>query len=588
MPNSGKTTVFNALTGQSQRVGNWHGVTVNLATAKAEKLKDYIVTDLPGVRSLNGMTMEEQIAVNEVLKADGTILFIVEAITLPLIVDMLKELIKKNKRVILAINMLKELYRRGGNIDFEKLQKTLPCPIVYGEFNTNSGIKKLLNAIKEYSSKGATNFKDISINGIFTSPDEKESFLDKITLNKYTKIPILLIITTIILYLSFGNYGVGKPLGEQLSKLILVEFKNFIEVKLSEIEITPFLSGLLIDGVVVGIGSVCSFLPQSLMLIMLLNALEQSGYMSRIAYILEGFLNKTSLNGRAVFTILSGLGCTSISAITSNGLENPTVKRQAIMTSSMVSCSAKIPVFCYLATLSSVKYPFLFIASLYLLGLFLATFQLFLSQKVLNIKDRVPLILELPPYRLINLKEFFKSTLKSLRQFLSKIVSIIFIVCTAVYILSVISIDFKYVKNNYDESIIAFIGKLFKWFFYPINAGDTRISTALISGIFAKESIVGTLTSGFPNGLNLSFSTTYALAVFIYSYTPCLTALSAIAVETSKGFAVKLAILQFFEGLLFSYLTYFCIEYSIVRYVFIAIIILILITKACKGVKKRI
>ena len=156
------------------------------------------------------------------------------------------------------------------------------------------------------------------------------------------------------------------------------------------------------------------------------------------------------------------------------------------------------------------------------------------------------------------------------------------------YILSVISIDFKYVKNNYDESIIAFIGKLFKWFFYPINAGDTRISTALISGIFAKESIVGTLTSGFPNGLNLSFSTTYALAVFIYTYTPCLTALSTIAVETSKGFAVKLAILQFFEGLLFSYLTYFCIEYYIVRYVFIAIIILILIIKACKGVKKRI
>ena len=388
MPNSGKSTIFNALTNGNAKVGNWHGVTVEIKEGLLKEDKSVKVYDLPGVYSLYPVTLEEKTAINKVMQTNGLIVAVIEACTLNIALESVFSLIKKNKRVLIVVNMVKELYDSGGEIDFDSFKKNLPVPIVYGEFNTKNGINILLEAIKNYNTE-SVNLKDFLLSSsgakkYFKQPKYKESFFDKLALNKFFGSIIFFFIFVIVFYLAFGNYGIGKPLSNLLSKVVVDNLAIFVNNIFYKLKVNEFLTGLVLEGIVGGLGGIFVFLPETLVLFIALNFLELTGYMSRVAYLLDDALKNTGLNGRAVFSGLMGLGCTAVAVTTTSNLENDSVRKKAVLTSGMISCSAKIPALMLIASSIKVLSEFSFMIIVYILGAVLTYFQIKLSNKVIK------------------------------------------------------------------------------------------------------------------------------------------------------------------------------------------------------------
>lgn len=584
MPNSGKTTLFNGLTGAKEKTGNWHGVTVNSVrnTYKYDKTKT--VVDLAGTYSLSAVTLEEKNAINEVLNTNGLIIFLVEAITLPLVENTLKTLLGLNKKIILAVNMVSELYKSGGKIDIEGLENELPCKVVLGDFKNKSDLKKLVEIVKNYSNFDKKPLKtDINLSKFIKVPTKKTPFFDRILTYGLLSPIILLFILLGVFYLTFGKYGIGKICTDFLNGKVFENFSNFVKKSRFFLEISPFLQGLLLEGIIGGLGGVFAFLPQILILTIFLNLLEQSGYMSRVAYILNGILSKLGLNGRAIFTLLSGLGCTAVSAVTANGLENTSVKKKVILTTGMISCSAKIPFITFLANLPIIKNPFLFVIGIYAFGVVLAVLQTVISNKIIK-GEKVPLIIELPPLRVPSVKTLLETTLKTLKQVSIKILTVIFLISNGVYLLKNIC-----VPTGSGKSIIYYLGESFKWLFYPIGIYDYKITVSLITGIFAKEGVLSSVITLLGGNVNLPVYSVIALAVFYYVYTPCLTAIFAVKAETNGKFALKFALFQLLEGLIISYTVYALLtRFFITLTVLVGCFLCVFIVKRCLKSKKSV
>ncbi len=584
MPNSGKTTLFNGLTGAKEKTGNWHGVTVNSVRKPFKYDKSKTVVDLAGTYSLSAVTLEEKNAINEVLKTNGLIVFLVEAITLPLVENTLKTLLKLNKKIILAVNMVSELYKSGGKIDVSGLENELPCKVILGDFKNKNDLKKLVEIVKNYSNFDKKPLKtDINLSKFIKVPTKKTQFFDKILTYGILSPIILSLVLLGVFYLTFGKYGIGKIGADFLNEKVFENLSNIVEKSRFYLKISPFLQGLLLEGIIGGLGGVFAFLPQILILTIFLNLLEQSGYMSRVAYILNGILSKLGLNGRAIFTLLTGLGCTAVSAVTANGLENTSLKKKVILTTGMISCSAKIPFITFLANLPTVKNPFLFVVGIYVFGVLLAVLQSVISNKIIKGK-KVPLIIELPPLRVPSVKNLAETTLKTLKQVSVKILTVIFLISNGVYLLRNICIPL-----NSDRSIIFFLGESFKWLFYPIGIYDYKIAVSLITGIFAKEGVLSSVITLLGGKINLPLSSIIALAVFYYVYTPCLTAIFAIKTETSGKFALKFALFQLLEGLIISYTVYaFLTRFFVVLTVLAVCFLCVFIVKRCLKSKKSV
>ncbi|MBO5926206.1 MAG: ferrous iron transporter B, partial [Clostridia bacterium] len=364
-------------------------------------------------------------------------------------------------------------------------------------------------------------------------------------------------------YLAFGDYGIGKPISGFLSKLVIENLgfitKNFFEKH----GVNTFLTAFTVDGIIGGVGGIFVFLPQILVLVGVLTFLELTGYMSRVAYLSDNLLRKTGLNGRAVFSALMGLGCTAVAVSTTNGLENNNVRKKVVLTSGMISCSAKVPSLMLIASAISSITEFSFMVILYAFGAVLTFLQVALSNKIVKSDKRVPLVMELAPIRLVKIGDFLREIKKALKGFIVKICTVIFIISCFLFLLKSLSIEGKFLQNGYENSILYYIGNLFKFIFYPIGINDWRISSAMISGLFAKEGIATTLISLFPSKLPYKTASIIALSVFFYVYTPCVTAIFSVAESLGKGFSIKFAFLQFFEALFYSYLIYYLISYPI-------------------------
>ncbi len=582
MPNSGKSTVFNALTGGNAKVGNWHGVTVEIKEGLLKEDKGVKVYDLPGVYSLYPVTMEEKTAIDKATSTNGLIVAIIEASTISIALESVFSLVRKNKRVLVAVNMVKELKSCGGDIDFDNLKKVLPIPIVYGEFNTKRGIESLLNAIKNYSVK-KIDYKGevLSANGVkkyFTPPIYKENLFDKIVLNKFFGYLVFIFVFVVVFYLAFGNYGIGKPLSDFLYKLIVVNLRERIENTFLNLNVSRFLTLFIIDGIIEGLGGILIFLPETLILFISLTFLELTGYMSRVAYLFDDLLRKTGLNGRAVFSLLMGLGCTAVAVTTTSGLENKKVRKNAVISSGMISCSAKIPALMLIASSVSGLSSFLFMLGIYFLGAVLTFFQIKLSNKLIG-GERVPLILELSKYRAPKLNDLLRETYKSIKGFIVKICTVIFLISCGLFLLKSITPDFKFIESGFEGSLLYYLGSFIKFVFYPIGVYDWRIGSTLISGIFAKEGVATTIISLYLGKLPYSFASIMALAVFFYVYTPCITALAVVAQNLGVKFMLKFALLQFLEGLILCYLTYYIILYPLLIIAIIPLLIFLLKNK---------
>ncbi len=588
MPNSGKSTVFNGLTKGKAKIGNWHGVTVDVLEGELSKDKRVKVYDLPGVYSLYPVTLEEKTAIEKAVGTRGLIVAVIEAKTLNIALESVFSLIKKNKRVLIAINMVKELTSAQGEIDFKKLKEKLPVPVVYGEFNTKEGITKLYNAIYNYSVEGLNcnggiNYGDIK--KCFTPPKYNECFFDKLCLNKFFGALIFISIFLLSFYLAFGNYGIGKPVSSFLHKIITENLKYFTKILFVKISVSDFLTAFVLEGIIDGIGGILVFLPQVIILFIILNLLELTGYMSRVAYLFDDLLKNTGLNGRAVFSLFMGLGCTAVSVLSTNGLESKEVRKRAVLSSGMICCSAKIPALIVIASSVNLTSEFLFILIIYLIGAVLLYFQIKISNKLIK-GSRVPLILELSKYRLPRFKDLFNETFKSIKGFAVKICTVILIISCALFLLKSLSLDFKFISSGYKNSFLYYLGSALEWLFYPVNIKDWRVGSAMVSGFFAKEGIASTIISLYDGVLPYSFESVMALTVFFYVYTPCVTALYTVSQTLGVKFSIKFAILQFLEGLILSYITYYALVYKL--YFLVVSIIIFLICLAFKIKKKRV
>lgn len=562
MPNSGKTTLFNNITGLSERVGNYHGVTVNKVSGEARyKGGKFILTDLPGTYSLTPITLEEKVTVNEIKNSDLPVVFVMEAATFLSAAKILNELVKLKKPIIIAVNMVKELTRRGGKIDCEYLEKKLGVRVIAGEFVKKKDAAAVKNAVAGgnfFIPASELNASDLS--RVFTPPPYKKSRLDSVALYGKLSVPLFISVCVCVFYITFGNFGIGKLLSDLLKRFIVDFFGGRALVLLKNLNASDFTVNFFTEAVIGGIGQVLSFIPQIVILSGLITALELSGYLSRAALTTESVLYRSGLNGRSVFTMVAGFGCTGLAAACANGLENENAKKRTLIITSLIPCSAKIPVVQYLAAQPVFGSSFAVLAALYFCALFVGLSELLIADRFFIKEKRPPLILELAPYRIPDFFTVIKSLKKTAGSFIIKLTTVIFTLSLAVFMLKSFDFRFRYVGGDYEKSILYRLGAAVNFLFLPIGAGDKKAAVAAITGLFAKEGIISALIALYGEAIPLGKASLFAFSAFVFLYTPCFTATSMIAGVTSAKFALKAGAAQFFTALLFSYGCYFLIK----------------------------
>ena len=562
MPNSGKTTLFNNITGLSERVGNYHGVTVGKVSGEARyKGGKIVLTDLPGTYSLTPITLEEKVTVNEIKNSNSPAVFVMEAATFLSAAKIINELVKLKKPVIIAVNMVKELTRRGGKIDIEYLQKKLGVKVIAGEFVKKKDANEIKNAViagEFFIAKSELDEGDLT--RVFTPPPYKKSRLDEVTLYGKFAVPLFVLVCFCVFYITFGRFGIGKILSDLFKNFIVDFFGGRTLALLKNLNASDFTVKFFTEAVIGGMGQVLSFIPQIVILSGLITALELSGYLSRAALATESVLYKSGLNGRSVFTMVAGFGCTGLAAACANGLENENAKKRTLIVTSLIPCSAKIPVLQYLTSQPVFRSSFAALIALYFCALILGVAELTVTDRFFIKEKRPPLILELAPYRKIDFITSVKSLKKATGSFIIKLSTVIFTLSLAVFVLKSFDFRFRYVGSGYDESILYRLGAAVNFLFVPIGAGDKKAAVAAITGLFAKEGIISALVALYGGVVPLSKASLFAFSAFVFLYTPCFTATSMIAGVTDAKFAFKAGAAQFFTALLFSYGCYFLIK----------------------------
>lgn len=557
--NTGKTTLFNLLTNSQQKTGNWHGVTTESFAKKVKILnKEIEFVDLAGLESIKTYSIEENNTLNFLkTKQYDLIINVIEATNFINGFNLLKELSLFNKPIIVFVNFADELKKNGGFLHVEKLRKLLNNQLVYGEVIKGEFIDQLINLLFSKNLKNL-NLKNENSKSFFVPPKIKLNFVDRMFLNGKTAFLLFSLCLGLSFYLAFGRYGLGVFLNDKIS--VLGDFLQTItEIWFIKLKVNKFISGLIVFGIIGGVFSVLSFIPQIIILNLCLIVLEQTGIIARISFLTDNFLGKIGVNGKAVFALLSGFGCTVVASKICNGLENKEIKNRVISTLPFVCCSAKVPVIIYFSSIIFKNYTFLVLLCVYLISVLFSFLYLFILSKVVKNKS-MPMILQVPYLRKINLFNTFKPLILSLKEFIIKILTVVLLSSVGCYILSTVSVDFKFLnEGELSNSILAFFSKKLCFIFAPIKLDRWEIVASLINGIFAKESIISSLYLLMPNGLNLSLASGLSLMVFVLFYTPCLVAIDSFRVEVGIKKATFLALFQFLVALCLAYLTYFII-----------------------------
>lgn len=579
-PNSGKTTLFNALTKSSQRVGNWHGVTVNIIS-KSVKIngESFEVVDLPGLNSFNFFTMEEKVSIDYLnSKNYDLILNVIEAVRFDESIELTKSLEKLNKPMICIVNMDKDLVKLGGKIDYESLNKS-GLDFYKIDLSKRSEITKLKDVISNHDlivkNRKIVDYKMISKS--FYEPRNTFNYLDKTLVKKRFALPLFLLLGLISLYLSFGNYGLGKLIGNVLSYAVDNLGQTF-STYILKFGGTEFTSRLVNEGVIKGFSALLGFLPSFFVLNFVLCYLEHSGLIARFSYSLNDTFKKMGLNGRSLFSLIVGLGCTAVAVNVASGLENKRMKRKVISILPCVGCSAKLSVYYYLLNKIIPGLEFFVIAVIYIIAL-LATFSI---SKIIGQREEKasPLIIEMPILRMNCLKSTFKSLINSVKQFIIKISTVIVCASVLTFLLSAFSPNLEYLSvSEIDKSLIAYLGGAVSVILKPIGVCDYKIGASLLLGLVAKEAVVSTL-AGLSFSGGLSFSSGIALTVFFAFYPPCVSSLSMM--KSQIGFK-ETVLLFFFETVLALILAYSVRLFILKPFIFLStafcLTIIFLITK---------
>ena len=562
-PNAGKSTLFNALTGAHARTGNWHGVTVG-ALSKAVKSPRgrFLYTDLPGIYSLDGYSMEEKGAADYLRGHKNALLVnVADVRTLSRSLRLTRALIGAGYAVVLALTMCRAFRKNGGSVNVSALSAALGVPVfavdafrphevkAFNSFLQGEGAFRAAHARK-------TGEKDEGEKplprSVYVPQKRKAGFIEKICYNRALCLPLFFCLMGSLFFLTFGRGMPGAAMKSWLEELICVRLADAVGAHLS----VPAVRALVCDGFFRSAGGVLSFLPQLAMLYGFLLFMEESGYMSALAFTADGVFRKFGLNGRAVFCVLLGFGCTAQAILSTRGFENRAMQKRTICALPYISCSAKLPV--YLTLLSSFfARPFLAVAGLYALGVVVSL----LVFSFLSRGEKGEFILELPEMQLPDPIFFVKTLLFRLKQFIIKIVTVVTAFTLAVWFFSSFNFSLRYVPA--EESMLAFFSDGLKYVFYPVGVRDWETAFALFSGLVAKENVAGLLTLFYPAGLPYTAPTAFALAVFVLFCSPCISAIAASAREIGWKDSLCSAVLQTATAVLAAYAAYFLFVYRI-------------------------
>ncbi len=367
--------------------------------------------------------------------------------------------------------------------------------------------------------------------------------IDKVLTGKFSGIPMFVLIMAAIFVLTFNYIGafLQNLLAEGIDRLT-----EIADAAMTAWQITPAVHSLVIDGIFTGVGSVLSFLPVIITLFFFLSLLEDTGYMARVAFIMDKLLRKIGLSGRSIVPMLIGFGCTVPGVMATRTLPSHRDRKMTILLTPFMSCSAKLPVYGFFASAFFPGHAGLVMVALYVLGIFTGVITALVFKKTVFKGEAVPFVMELPNYRLPGAKNVGRLLWEKTKDFLQKTFTVIFVATIVIWFLQSFDLSFKMISDS-KNSILAVIAGFISPVFAPMGFNDWRITTSLISGFLAKESVVSTLTvlfNGAPLTQVISTATAASILVFCLLYTPCVAAIAAIKRETGVKQAVALVFFQ--------------------------------------------
>ena len=621
--NCGKTTLFNALTGSNQHVGNFPGVTVDQKMGEITDEKGCAVVDLPGIYSLRPYTQEEIVSRDFILnqKPDGMI-NIVDATNIERNLYLTLQLLELRIPMVLALNMMDEVRSNGGSIDVQKMSAALGIPVIPIAAAKGEGVSELVDqAITVARSKTLPKVTDfcaddsavhrcihavthliadhadrIGVPARFCATklieggddladrlaldrnerellehcivqmeseagldrnaalaDMRYTFIesvvassvvkchesreharsmkvDRFLTGRYTALPAFLAVMLLIFYLTF------HVIGQRLSDWLAVGIDALtaaVDHALTAYGINPVVHSLIIDGIFTGVGSVLVFLPIIVTLFFFLSILEDTGYMARVAFVMDKPLRKIGLSGRSIVPMLIGFGCSVPAIMATRTVSSDRDRKMTILLTPYMSCSAKISIYAFFTAAFFPTHRALVMISLYLLGILIGIVAALIMNWSTFRGKPVPFVMELPNYRLPSLKSVALLLWEKAKDFLQRAFTVIFLATIIIWFLQSFDIRLNVVADSAD-SLLALIGRWIAPVFAPLGFADWRCATSLISGFIAKESVVSTLEvllGGAPLFTMFTNRSAASFLVFTLLYTPCIAAVATIRRE---------------------------------------------------------
>lgn len=590
-PNCGKSTFFNSFTGAKEHIGNWHGVTTLCKERKVERNgKVYSVVDTPGIYSLSAFSFEEEESIKylnshkrdkiiNICDRDNiqknlylSLCLMEEGFDVSLLINCTK---KKAKRVIDATKLSNELGIKVCLVNASKKNETKNLEECFFEKKGSVIPKYFDENFKNKSEIDKAKIRYEYIDALLekTSKKVRENGekIDRILLNKFLALPIFFVLMLGIFYLTFFT------LGSRLSNLLNSFFEIFSHPVLDFLAKNVgkgFLFNLFETAIFGGVSTILSFLPQVVLLFFFLNIFEESGYLSRVAFLFDDLLSKIGLSGKSVYTILMSFGCSTSAIMTSKISDSENAKTKAAIVCPYQSCSAKIPIYLVLGTAFFGRANVFVIFLMYLLGLVVSLVVCgFLDKHFLKNTEQT-FVIEFPEYRLVSFKKTLYFLYKNTKEFLKKIASILICVNVVLFVLSSFSFSFQYVGVASDKSILNTIASLIAPIFLPLGFGRSGAVSVLLGGFVAKEVIVSliALFNGVSSGLSSEISNSIlnpsnpiyfgsiASAVsflsFAVLYVPCLSSVLMLRSEVGKKWTLIAVLIQFFVAYIVSLFLY--------------------------------
>ena len=586
-PNTGKSTIFNELTGIRQKIGNWPGVTVDKKVGYTKhKDRAISVMDLPGTYSINGRSPEEIIVENYLSgEKPDIIVDVIDSSNIERNLFLWLQLVECRSPVLVDLNMMDEANRKGIKISTAKLEKLLGMPVVETVGRSKKSTNKLLDIFTSTVMDSYKNSQQVeehiaNIEKLKATISDKEKLeeaiiearyafidkiveqvvvkenvgnnltekIDKILANGFMALPILVLMLYLVFQITFT--WIGQPIADELDVLINEDFYGWADEALIGLGVADWLHSLVCDGIIAGVGGVLTFVPLIFTLFFCLSFLDGTGYMARVAFVMDPIMRRAGLSGKALMPIICGFGCAVPGIMGARALDSEKDRMITILVTPFLTCGAKLPVMALFGAIFFGENAGDVVFAMYLVGIVGAILASSVLSRTVFEKDNTSFVLELPPYRIPDMKTVLLETWDKGKGYLIKAGTIIFAMSVILWFLS--SYNFGGQVEDMSESFLATLGGMMSTLFVFHGFDTWEAGSAVITGIMAKEAVISTMgiLYGLPDlspdtetveavgmvantGLQVAFTTMSALAFMVFSqlYTPCMTALGTIKKE---------------------------------------------------------